>query len=156
MAAAAGLEADHRPYRLRILTGKCDGAPTSTRLTDDDDVITLDERLGRHVIDDPHVERRNRQSSISEIGVRTVAHAREEKPEQATLGNFDSRGTVSRAHGRDYHVTLLCEPKCCIAELDDGKVASLLWVERNSMVHHQKRKWSIPGGTDHVGQHRND
>src|SRR6202008_4540185 len=76
MATAACREADDRPDRARILAGKRDRALAAAGLTDDNHVIPLDEWQGRHVVDYPHVEPRNREPGISEIGVRAVANAR--------------------------------------------------------------------------------
>jgi hypothetical protein len=52
---------------------RTDRTPAATRLTDDNNFIPLDEWLNRHVFDHPSVNRGNRQSCISKVGVRTIA-----------------------------------------------------------------------------------
>src|SRR4029077_11200428 len=86
----------------------------------------------------------------------TIADTREKQPEQASLWDLDGGGTISRTHRRNDDVTLPGEPERCRAKLDHRKVASFLGIKRNPVVHHNKRKWSLAGGTDHVGQHRDD
>src|ERR1700730_1931908 len=76
------------------------------------------------------------------------------KPEQAPLGDFDRSSTVSRAHRRHHHVASSRKPKRGVTEFDHGEVASRRRVKRNSMVHHHEWKWTVPNGSDQIGEHR--
>src|SRR4029077_20221173 len=87
-----------------------------------------------HVVDDPLVNRRDGKPRFTKLSIRTFSHAREKKPEQTSLGDFDRSSTVSRAYRCDHHVALSRKPKCGVTEFDHGKVASLLRVKRNAMV----------------------
>src|SRR5262245_45817038 len=143
MPAATGGKTDDGTYRSRVLAGKRDSSPSAARLSDDDGFIALDECLGRHVFDDPPVDGRNGKPGITERGVGTFAHYREEDAEQTPLGDLNGRDPVSRTYRCDYRETMLCEPKGGGAELDLRKVAALHRIERDSVVHDQKRKWPI-------------
>src|SRR5450755_1003287 len=99
---------------------------------------------------------RDGKPRFTKLSIRTFSHAREKKPEQTSLGDFDRSSTVSRAYWCDHHVALSRKPKRGVTEFDHGKVASLLRVKRNSMVHHNEWKWTAPApnGSDQIGEHR--
>jgi len=73
VAAAPSRKTYNGTHSWWILAGKRDRTPAATGLTDDNDLIPLDEWLNRHVFDHPCVNRGNRQSCISKVGVRTIA-----------------------------------------------------------------------------------
>src|SRR5258705_12148577 len=102
---------------------------------------------------DPLVDRRDGKPRFPELSIRTFSHAREKTPEQAALGDFDRRSTVSRAYRCDHHVALSRKPKRGGTEFDHREVASPRRVKRNSMVHHDERKWTAPNGSDQIGEH---
>ena len=91
----------------------------------------------------------------ADVGVEAWGPTRSEAFAQASLGVFNGRGAISWTHRRDDDVALPGEPKRCVTKLDHRKIAWFLRIKRNPMIHDQKRKWSLPDGTDHVRQHWN-
>src|SRR6266566_3099707 len=61
--------------------------------------------------------------------------------------------TVSRAYRRHHHVAASRKPKRGVTECYPGKVASRLRVKRNSMVHHNEWKWTVPDRSDQISEH---
>src|SRR5258708_14059759 len=97
-----------------------------------------------HVVDDPNVNRCDGKPGFTKLSVRTFSNAREKKPEQTSLGDFNRSSTVSRAHRCDHHVALSRKPKCGVTEFDGGKIASHRRAKQNSMVHPNGGKRTAP------------
>src|SRR5258708_24706250 len=93
-----------------------------------------------HVVDDPNVNRCDGKPGFTKLSVRTFSHAREKKPKQTSLGDFDRSSTVSRAYRCDHHVALSRKPKCGITEFNGGKKNSLDPVQGNTIAHHNEWK----------------
>src|SRR5215469_12821697 len=69
MSATTRSKGDNCPYRRRIRTRKRDGSPPAAGLPYDNHLVALDERLPRHVIDDPSIHRRNGKSRITKLRI---------------------------------------------------------------------------------------
>jgi len=71
-----------------------------------------------------------------------------------TFRNIEAAAAISGADRRHDHITLAREPERGVSEFDERKKAALFRVERDAMVHDDKRKRTVAGGVNDVGEGR--
>jgi hypothetical protein len=104
-----------------------------------------------HVVDDPFVEQRDRQTGIVEIWIVATADLGKEDAVQPAFRYIERGRSVSGARWRHHHVATPREPHGCVPELDKREESALLRVQGNAMVHHDKRERASPDRANHIG-----